>query len=119
MLTAAELAALRAVQAEALPDECSVMRATETETADGGVSHSRAAVATVACRLGALGRSGEERVIAERLSAVTGYVVTLPAETDVRAEDRLTIGARTFEVAAVLATGAWETARRVAAVEIL
>ncbi len=118
MLTAAELTAMRATQAEALPDSGTITRATLSSDGAGGQSESWGTGSTVSCRLGRLGQSGEERAIAERLTGVTPFVVTVPTGTDIRPEDRITIAGRTFEVAAVLATGAWETALRVAVTEV-
>jgi len=117
VLSAAEITSMRATQEEALPDTCVISRATLTADGAGGQTETWATVATVACRVAAMGGRGAERLIADRLSAVTPYVVTLPAETDVEPEDRIVIGTRTLEVAAVLAIEGWETARRVAAVE--
>lgn len=118
MLTSDELTAMRATQAEALPDSCTITRATLSSDGAGGQSEGWDTSATVSCRLGRLGQSGEERAIAERLAAMTPFVVTVPTGTDIRPEDRIAIGGRTFEVVAVLATGVWETALRVAVTEV-
>jgi len=118
MLTSDEMEAMRAVQSAAMPDSCTVKRLTLTSDGAGGQSEGWDTSATVSCRLGRLGQSGEERAIAERLAAVTPFVVTVPTGTDIRPEDRIAIGGRTFEVVAVLATGAWETALRVAVTEV-
>jgi len=47
----------------------------------------------------------------------SSWTITVPAETDVRAGDRVVVDARTFEVLAVLA-GSYETARRVVCSEV-
>ena len=119
MLTATELAAMRATQATAMPDTCVISRPTLTPDGAGGQTEGFATVATVACRVGPMGNRGEERAIAERMGAVTPYMVTVPTTTDVRTQDRIVVGARTFEVATVLDTEAWETARRVACIEVV
>lgn len=118
MLTSDEMEAMRAVQSAAMPDSCTVKRLTLTSDGAGGQSESWDTSATVSCRLGRLGQSGEERAIAERLAAMTPFVVTVPTGTDIQPEDRITIAGRTFEVVAVLATGVWETALRVAVTEV-
>lgn len=118
MLTAAELAAMRATQAEAMPDTCIVSRPTLTADGSGGQTEGWATAATVACRVAPMGARGAERAIAERMGAVMAYVVTVSTTTDVRSQDRIVVGARTFEVVTVLDGEAWETARRVACTEV-
>ena len=118
MLTSDEMEAMRAVQSAAMPDSCTVKRLTVTSDGAGGQTDSWDTSATVNCRLGRLGSSGEERIIADRLAAVTPVLVTLPSGTDVGPHDRIEVDSRTFEVVAVLATGVWETARRVVCVEV-
>ncbi|MGQ9809704.1 MAG: head-tail adaptor protein, partial [Armatimonadota bacterium] len=78
----------------------------------GGFTETWTPVATAACRLSPLGQTPQEQVIAARLTNISGWVVTLPALTDVRPTDRLVIGSRTFEVVGIL-TGSWEISRRV------
>ncbi len=118
MLTAAEIADMRATQDMALPSSCAISRVALTSDGAGGQTESWSTNATVSCRLGALGNSGAERVIAERLTSVTPFVVTLPAGTDVLPKDRIVVDGRAFEVVVVLDKAAWETARRVAVTEV-
>jgi SPP1 family predicted phage head-tail adaptor len=117
-LTAGELAAMRAAQNAALPDTCVIRRVTLTPDSYGGHTEEWNDIATVACRVAPSGHSPQEQVIAERMSATSTWTLTLPADTDVTAADRLVVGARTFEVAAVLARS-FETARRVVCTEVL
>lgn len=118
MITPDELAAMRATQVETLPDTCQVRRKTLTSDGMGGQIENWETVTTVACRVAPSGHSPQEQVIAERMSATSTWTLTLPADTDVTAADRLVVGARTFEVAAVLARS-FETARRVVCTEVL
>lgn len=118
MLTADELAAMRATAEGVLPDTAQVQRRTLTPDGAGGHAESWNTVAIVACRIAPSGQSLQEQVIAERLTATSIWTITLPAETDVQPADRLLVDARTFEVVGVLARSE-EIARRVVCVEVL
>lgn len=117
MYSATELDAMRSTLEASLPDTAQVRRKTLTSDGMGGQTESWATVATVACRVAPSGRP-EERAVAERLASVSVWTVTLPALTDVRAVDRLVVGARTFEVVGVLARSD-EVGRRVVCVEVV
>jgi len=117
MLSAAQLSAMRSTLVASLPDTAVVKRDTLTPDGAGGWTTSEATVATVAGRVSPSG--GRESVVAGKLDAVTTWTITLPALTDVTAKDRIVVGSRTFEVAAVLDPRSWEIGRRVLAVEIL
>ena len=116
MLSAGELAAMRATQAEALPGTAVISRNTPTSDGMGGWTDAWAAVGTVDCRVSPSG-SGAESLIAERITDADAWNITLPYNTDVTAKDRIAIGARRFEVVTVLPKS-WETARRVVATEV-
>ncbi|MBI4496310.1 MAG: head-tail adaptor protein [Chloroflexi bacterium] len=114
MLSSSDLSALRTSLEESLPDTAVVQRVTRTADDMGGFTESWAAAGTAACRVAPLGsRTPEERVFAERIAPDVPWVITLPQGTDVTAEDRVTVGARTFEVLGVLAPRSWEIGRRV------
>ena len=119
MLNTAQITALRAQQALALPDTVVIQRRTLASDGAGGPTETWAALATVAGRLSADNRAAREAAAAGRLTTSTPYRVTLPAETAVASADRLVIGVRTFEVNQVMAGGAWETARVCLCVEIV
>ena len=118
MLTAAELTAMRATLNASLPDTCEISRVTLEPDGAGGQTETWETIVTVACRVAPSGRSPQERVIAERLSNESTWTLTLPAETDVQAGDRIVVGTRTFRVAGVL-TRSFETARRVVCSEVV
>jgi len=117
MLTTRDLTAMRDTQYEALPETATIRRTTETSDGMGGRQPATSDVGVTPCRLAPLGQSAQERVIAERLTGMTAYVATLPAGTDVRMEDEISIGARVLRVIAVLGRS-YETARRVVCVEM-
>jgi head-tail adaptor len=118
MLTADEITTMRSTLNTSLPDTAQVQRRTLTPDGAGGFTESWSTVATVACRLSPAGRSPEERVIAERLTATSTWTLTVPALTDVQTADRVVVGSRTFEVAAALARSS-EISRRVICVEVV
>lgn len=117
MLTAAEVAEMRTIQAMALPGTAVISRRTLAADGMGGFTESWAAVGTVTCRVGPASESGAERMIADRITETDAWVLTLPAETSVLAKDRIVAEGRTFEVVNAIAHS-WETARRVVAIEV-
>jgi head-tail adaptor len=118
MLTAADIASLRAAQEAALPETVTISRLTLADNGAGGFSESWATAATVSGRIGPYNRQASESIVAERLGGRAGYTVTLPALTDVREADRLVVGTRTFEVVQVIRRS-HETARVVVCAEVL
>lgn len=104
MFSPTELAAMRATVEASLPDTAQVQRRTLTPDNAGGHVETWSTLVTVPCRIAPAGRSPDERVIAERLTTTTLFTVTLPAFSDVRANDRLVVGSRTFDVLGVLAS---------------
>lgn len=117
MLTAAELAAMRTVQEAALPDSCTRSRPNLSSDGRGGQIVGTPDTKAFACRVAPT--TGREAEVAARLTSQVSYTVTLPAGSDVLAEDTLSVGGRVLQVIAVLAGGAWETARRVLCVEVV
>jgi head-tail adaptor len=118
MLTSGELARARADAVALLPDTCEISRVTLEPDGAGGFTESWNLVVTVACRLAPTGQLSQERLVAERVTNVSTWTLTVPAETDVRVGDRATIGTRTLEVAAVLARSD-EISRRVIVTEVV
>lgn len=115
-ITDGEIALDRADQALWLPDSCTRSRPQYSSDGRGGQTVGTPNTTTFACRIAPT--SGRELEVAARLTSAVAYTVTLPAGSDVRAEDSLAVGGRTLQVIAVLAGGAWETARRVLCVEV-
>ncbi len=94
----AELADMRKQQEENLPETIYIQAATETSNGAGGRSQAWNTVATVNGRIGDLGKDPQERAIAERLSNVKVYIVTLPVGTTVDEKNQLQINGRQFHV---------------------
>lgn len=112
------LTGIRKVLDASLTETATVQRVTRTGDGMGGFSESWATVATVSARVAPLGNSPQERVIAERLTGVTLWTVTLPAGTDVTDADRIGISGRTFEVTGMLGPQSLEAARRAVCKEV-
>lgn len=102
---------LRGIQAQYLPDTCTIQRVTETSTGDGVSSSWATHLAAVACRVSPLAASASEALGADAsMQAVALWTVWLPALTDVTVKDRIVYGSRTFEIARVGARS-YETVR--------
>ena len=118
MLSDATLASLRAVQLAAMPDECLIERKTfGARNAFGERTETWTEVATVACRMAAVGLAGGRNAVVTAFRALTttsDFDLTVPLDTDIRGGDRVTYQGVTFEVAGEPITGTWATAKRVA-----
>ena len=112
LLSTAEMTSMRAEQDGTMPDSVVIYRYTTASDGMGGQTETWAAVGTVTGRVAPAGRAGEERIIAERLTAADPWVVTVPQTTTIYERDRVMIGTRTFEIEYINAHAAWETARR-------
>lgn len=99
MLLSSELEGLRADIEATLPDTAVIERPEFTADGYGGQTVSYGAVGTVACRLIPI-RVNEE-AIASGLRVISAWRVIMPADTDVRVEDRLTVSGRTLRVVGV------------------
>ena len=134
MLSAAEIAAMRSVQNEALPGTAVISRYGidrgygedgygagvygDGDDGMGGIIETWGTIGTVDCRLASQEFQPREDDVASQLQDVDLWIVTLPYNTDVQARDRIVTDGRTFEVNSVLAHGDWETARRVWCAEV-
>lgn len=121
MLSAGDLARMRATLNASLPDGGTVWRYTSASDSQGGYTNTYAAIGTANCRISPLqGQSGgaNEPVAADKVTGVTEWMITFPQGTDVLAADQIRSGGRTFEVVGPFARS-WELGRRVRAVEVL
>jgi SPP1 family predicted phage head-tail adaptor len=117
MLSAAELADMRTVQAQAMTGTCVISRKTLIADGMGGYTETWAAAGTVSGRVWPASESGAESLIADRITESDAWVITVPYATDITAKDRVVADGRTFEVVSAIAH-TWETARRVVATEV-
>ena len=100
MVTSGELAAMQAVQQATLIEACAIVRRTLASDGAGGQTVTETATATI-CRLAASTNMPADRLVAGSVTEQTLWRITLPAGTDVRKADAITIGSRTFEVAGI------------------
>lgn len=116
--TANELTRMRLTGDIALPDSCTIRRATAVSDGAGGQTQTWADVATVACRLMPRATQPQDKLTADKQVNISGWYITLPYGTDVREKDIIVIGSRSFEVDKAQAH-TWEINRRVLATEII
>lgn len=98
MLNDAELAALRADMLDLMPDSCVIQRPTATVGSAGFAAKTYSAVGTTACRLDPLKKQLDKEVIAMQETTAYYRQLTVPYDTDLRAEDKVVIGTRSYEV---------------------
>lgn len=109
MLTAPELAAIQATQLLTLTDACTITRRALVSDGAGGQTETWPTTITTTCRVAPVAAS--EAVLAGQQRIVANWKITLPANTDVRGEDRIVVGARSFEVVAIMGPETRESAR--------
>lgn len=111
LFTAAELADLRAEQAAAMPDTCTLVTVTPgADDGGGGFGAPTTATASAACRVGQ--PTGDELVIASRLGQRVDVAITLPHDAAITTGGQIIAGGVTYEVLSTNAGGSWNTATR-------
>ena len=99
MIPSSELALLGADLTGVLADSCAVVRVTRTQTDSGGWTETTTALPTQPCRIGPLG--GRERIAGGKIAEESDLVMTLKYDADVRSDDRITHGGKTYEVVSI------------------
>ena len=117
MITAAELASMQATQALTLTTACSIGRRTYTSDGMGGETETVTWHASM-CRATASNNAPDYQIYASRANETMLWRITFAAGTDVQETDKITIGARVYEVLGVLAPGTVETARVTVCMEV-
>lgn len=108
MLSASDLAAMKATMIESLPDSCTLVVDTYVSDGAGGHTTTPSAGVTVACRVSPLRltRSSANAEVEEvgRIIEQSLWLITMPYGTTVSPAHRITHdqGGRTFEVVEVL-----------------
>lgn len=109
-LSAAELAGMRATVNAFLPDTAVISRPTYVPDGMGSATTTWATASTVACRVSpfAAGDShdGEQEGVPQ-VSGDSTWIVVVPYGTDVRIDDRVAVGGRTYEVVHLDGTRSW------------
>lgn len=107
MISAGELASIKAESLRAMPDTATILRNTPARTS-GGSTPGYASVGTTRCRLSAsvLG-GGNEQVAAGQLVSVMGYTLVVPPGTNIKNSDRIQVGSSVFEVISGKTDASW------------
>lgn len=116
MLSAAELSDMRDTEESLMPDTAIIIKR-RTLSADGfgGFNETWGTAGTVACHLWPANRALSEHVGGGQLISQGDWYIKVPFDTDVKAQDRIYISSRTFEVVWVPNNQSWSTALRVGA----
>lgn len=115
MLSSIQLASLRGVLTSSFDQSGTINRPARVDDGEGGGTIGFSAAGTALCRVGPMGLTGTEELIASKMTNITLWRITFPALTDVRETDQITTMGETYEVLAVIAPRSKEMARRVAA----
>lgn len=119
MLTDDEIEDMGADLDLSLPDLADVLRPARTDDSGGGSTITdEEAYSDLAVRVSPSDMTPDERIIADRVQALMLWDLTFPAGSDIRAADRITVGARTFEVIAPKTRRSFEISCRVYCVEM-
>ena len=98
MISAADLARMRAQANELLPDTCTIQTKTATADSIGGESYSWANAATgVACRLNRADKRNDPRPYGERMNIEADWVVSLAHDRTVTIDQRIVVNSLTLE----------------------
>lgn len=118
MLPAAELAQMQVEVERTLVDTCAIVRVEVTGQDDYGYPVKDETRTEVACRISPETSNRGEQIIAERMQLVAPFLITLPADTDVRPSDQIESDGRTFNVASGVGGRTWEIVKRVLVDEV-
>ncbi len=114
MLDASELTAMRAIQAQALPDTGVIHRLSSSQNTIAETAESWAAFGTASCRLSSLSASDMARVqaVKPQVQLNSAWRLTWTHGQDVRPGDRVVVSGNTYGVIDVDRAGSWHTAVR-------
>lgn len=111
MISARDLAGIAADVATVQPSTVAIRRAVAAPDGLGGVTNTYGTVATVAARVAPVSSYVAEQEVGERLRDAVVWRVSMPAGTDVRAQDRIVDGTTTYAVESVRTGGSVEIER--------
>lgn len=123
LLNDEQITSMRETLNRSLPEMAVIYRLTRTDDTSGGTTETLEAGDPIECRVaplgGGVGAAMAESLIVGRVGTADSWMVTFPADTDVRLTDSLIVlDDRPLEVVAVLAPRSWELSRRVVCVEL-
>lgn len=109
LLTATDLANMRAMQEEAMPDTATISRRAAPGDSAGDWATTITTVGTSKCRVAT--RQGERQDKASgNMVAMESWVGHFPVDTDIQRGDQVQVSGRTFEVERVTGGNDWSTA---------
>lgn len=117
LLTAADLASMRATATDALDGTAVIQTQQFVSDGGGGGTTTWTASGTVACRIAPYTQSSGEVVEGDRIAEDAEIVATFPANTSIDEDAQFLSGGKTYSVVAVRERSQ-ELTRRVAAKEI-
>jgi SPP1 family predicted phage head-tail adaptor len=115
-LTAGELLSMRHTADTYLVGTAILYALTYASDGQGGQVDTRTASGTVAARLAPI--SGREETVADRVSEVAHWVLTVPANTTLAETGRVTYNGRDYEVDRIISRTPEEITRRAVVVEV-
>jgi head-tail adaptor len=119
MLTESELEGMRSTLAESLPESAVIQTASVVSDGGGGGTTTWTASGTVDCRMAPIAAAGEDETVSGgRIHPDTEYMFTLPAETTLTTDSRITYSGKVFTVTSLRAPRTWEIGRRVEVKEV-
>lgn len=116
LLSAAQIASMKTTADLALPDTAVISRATLASDSMGGYTETWATVATVACRLDPPGNARLDQW-QEKIMNRAVFILSTPASTDIRSQDRATISGSVYEVLGLM-DASWEITSRAVVVRL-
>lgn len=116
MITAAELAAMTAIEESVLATTGYILTYGTASDGMGGFTETWGTAGTVLCDLWPINRRGNrENVAGGQITSQGDWFITFPTGTTITAKDRVHINNKTYEVTFVPADSQWQTALRVEA----
>lgn len=113
-----ELDQIRADLTDNLPERVTIQRETRTADGAGGATTSWTTIANVAALVTPATTQSSEPTIADRPASSLGWIIRMPALTDVLVRDRIMWGTRRFDVVAVRARRSLEMSTIADTVEV-
>lgn len=110
MLTDAELASMREGINSLLPDTCGIITYVGTSDGQGGITYSASGTTTSSCRLDK--KSGFEKDAAGALIPFSGWMLSLPYNTVINEQNKVTHGGYTYNVLSVNTDASWIAVKR-------
>lgn len=116
LLSTNQLARLRTISKQAMPDTATILRRTLTDDGNGGKVESYASVGTAPCRIAFGGSKTEptlkDRQVGGRITPQQEWIVTLANDANVLETDRLQINGATYEIISSIRVRSWEITKR-------